>query len=175
MNNNKPGVMKNSYRCKFRILFFLSSAILLGACGPAQFVSSPLTIQAMDQDSSLTESNSGQPTNKASGNNSIDASLSQRDTFVGFEGSVFVASVNLIKVRWQEAGWDISQQSIDTDSESLPADCTLYPHRGVNNQWVGNCTGYVLVPKDGASHISVMHTGYDGNTKMIQIAPAPNP
>lgn len=90
---------------------------------------------------------------------------------VVFEGSIFVASTDLVSNRWLVAGWKISTQPIDTDTQLIPLNCTLYPHFGVENQWVGSCSGRVQVPQDGARNIAVMHTKVDGSTDLVQVAP----
>ena len=90
-----------------------------------------------------------------------------------FEGEVFVASTRPEKNRWQSAGWQISEQFVTGGDELVPANCTLYPHQGVDDQWIGSCSGYTYIPRDGARHIAVMHTQPDGTTKMVQVAPPP--
>ena len=92
---------------------------------------------------------------------------------LAFEGRVFVASTKPENNLWQSAGWQISTQPVAGDGKSVPADCTLYPHQGVDDQWIGSCTGYTYIPRDGAHHIAVMHTQPDGTTRMIQVAPPP--
>lgn len=91
-----------------------------------------------------------------------------------FEGSVFVASTRPSPVRWQLAGWEIASYSISVTDNQVPADCTLYPHEGVEDQWIGSCAGNTLIPRDGARHIAVMHTPPDGNTILVQVAPTPD-
>jgi len=93
---------------------------------------------------------------------------------ITFEGNVFVASTNPSPGRWQLAGWQIASRTMTIEENQVPTDCTLYPHEGVEDQWIGSCTGNTLIPKDGASHIAVMHTPPDGNTIMIQVAPTPD-
>jgi hypothetical protein len=95
------------------------------------------------------------------------------DNMIGFEGHVFVASTRPSKTRWQIAGWQIAVQPIVRDEESIPIDCTLYPHQGVDDQWIGSCAGYTYIPRDGANHIAVMHTQPDGTKRLIQVAPPP--
>lgn len=92
---------------------------------------------------------------------------------IPFNGSVFVAVSEINHEVWNKAGWKISDQSIDTDTQEVPENCTLYGHKGVDGQWVGRCRGKVLIPKDGAKHIAVMHTSLDGSTILIQVAPPP--
>jgi hypothetical protein len=91
-----------------------------------------------------------------------------------FEGTVFVATTQPIADRWEFAGWLIASRQQGIEGDQVPTDCTLYPHQGVDDQWIGSCSGYILIPKDGASHIAVMHTRSDGNTVMVQVAPQPD-
>lgn len=93
---------------------------------------------------------------------------------VAFEGTIFVASDELVTERWKVAGWRIADQPLDTEIQEPPPDCTLYPHLGVENQWVGSCSGYVLIPRDGAQHIDVILLNADGSTSSVQVAPEPN-
>jgi hypothetical protein len=95
------------------------------------------------------------------------------DGMVAFEGTVFVALTEPVASRWLSAGWRIAEQPVDTDAQQAPLDCSLYPHSGVQDQWVGGCRGYVLIPHDGAQHIAVMVTNPDGSSTMVQIAPPP--
>ena len=92
---------------------------------------------------------------------------------VAFEGNVFVASTKPIVDRWHQAGWQIAKQSLTGEIGQVPVDCTLYKHLGVQNQWIGSCSGYTFIPKDGASHIAVMQTQPDGTSILVQVAPAP--
>ena len=92
---------------------------------------------------------------------------------LAFEGRVFVASTKPENNLWQSAGWQIATQPVAGGEESVPADCTLYPHQGVDDQWIGSCTGYTYIPREGANHIAVMHTQPDGTTIMVQVAPPP--
>ena len=91
-----------------------------------------------------------------------------------FEGDIFVASTKPKAGRWKSAGWRIAKQPHSTDSEEVPVDCTLYPHKGVEDQWIGSCSGYIFIPIDGAKHIAVVLTLPDGNTSLIQVAPSPD-
>ena len=93
---------------------------------------------------------------------------------LSFEGSVFVASTKPSTALWQLAGWQIAKNSITVADNPVPVDCTLYPHEGVEDQWIGSCTGSTLIPSDGASHIAVMHTPPGGNTILVQVAPTPD-
>ena len=92
---------------------------------------------------------------------------------LSFEGRVFVASTKPAPGLWQSAGWQIARNSMTIADDQIPVDCTLYPHKGVEDQWIGSCTGNTLIPKDGASHIQVMHTPPDGKTILVQVAPTP--
>lgn len=91
-----------------------------------------------------------------------------------FEGDVFVASTKPITKLWQSAGWRIAKKPHSIDKESIPSDCTLYPHKGVADQWIGNCAGFIYIPIEGAKHIAVVLTHPDGNTTHVQVAPIPN-
>ncbi len=93
---------------------------------------------------------------------------------VAFEGSVFVASTKPKANQWERAGWQISRNSQKIEVDQVPADCTLYKHHGVEDQWIGNCSGYILIPKDGANHIAVMHTQADGTSILVQVSPPPD-
>lgn len=93
---------------------------------------------------------------------------------VSFEGSVFVASTKPSPELWELAGWHIAKNSMKVAEAQVPGDCTLYPHEGVEDQWIGICIGNTLIPQDGASHIQVMHTPPDGNTIAVQVAPTPD-
>ena len=93
---------------------------------------------------------------------------------VAFDGNLFVASTELLPDQWRMAGWRIADQPIDTETQTAPPDCTLYPHLGVADQWVGSCSGHVLVPRAGATNIAVILTNPDGSTTMVQVAPPPN-
>ncbi|HLE51047.1 MAG TPA: hypothetical protein VI755_03260 [Anaerolineales bacterium] len=102
------------------------------------------------------------------------SSPSTPQNMVAFEGTVFVASLQIVAERWKLAGWRIGDQPLNTENQEPPSDCTLYPHLGVENQWVGSCRGYILVPSDGARHIDVMLTAEDGSTTLVQVAPPPS-
>ena len=91
-----------------------------------------------------------------------------------FEGDVFVASTTPLTGRWKSAGWRIANKSHSIDSETVPSDCTLYPHKGVKNQWIGSCSGFIYIPIDGAKHIAIVLTNPDGDTTHVQVAPIPN-
>jgi hypothetical protein len=98
---------------------------------------------------------------------------SPRDGMLAFEGSVFVATTELVTGLWQAAGWSIGEEPVSADPADLPADCTLHPHAGVENQWFGRCNGYILIPEAGARDIAVMVTDETGGTSMVQVAPPP--
>lgn len=89
-----------------------------------------------------------------------------------FEGIVFVASTTPFSKQWEAAGWKIAKNTETIDDNQVPQDCTLYPHRGVEGQWIGSCPGPTYIPTDGANHIAVMHTALDGSTSLVQVAPA---
>jgi hypothetical protein len=148
------------------IILFIVSILYLGACAPSQILSVPNPASRIEGVTDGDGSNGILQNDPAASSNT-----GSKDGMVAFDGSVFVASAQLVNERWKAAGWLISREPVDTDTQQISADCTLYPHQGVEDQWVGLCNGYVLVPKDGASHISVMHTAQDGTTTMIQIAP----
>jgi hypothetical protein len=92
---------------------------------------------------------------------------------LSFEGSVFVASTKPSQGLWRSAGWQIADNSTTVSDDQVPVDCTLYPHEGVENQWIGSCAGNTLIPRAGASHIQVLHTPPDGITIIVQVAPTP--
>ena len=93
---------------------------------------------------------------------------------VAFEGSVFVASTKPIEAYWTQAGWTISNESNRKDIGQVPDDCTLYKHLGVEDQWIGSCSGYTLVPKFGATNIAVVLEKSDGSSILVQVAPPPD-
>ena len=91
-----------------------------------------------------------------------------------FEGSVFVASTDPLPDLWHLAGWQIASKSTAVTDDQVPMDCTLYPPQGVENQWIGSCFGDTWIPKNGASHIAVMHTPSEGDPIFVQVAPTPD-
>ena len=101
------------------------------------------------------------------------ASGSLSSEMAAFDGPVFVATTKPDHQRWLSAGWQISAQQVAGGRDSIPADCTLYPHQGVDDQWIGSCSGKTLIPRKGARHIAVMLTLPDGRTTMVQVAPPP--
>jgi hypothetical protein len=104
----------------------------------------------------------------------VKADRSHPASMVAFEGNVFVASTKPIVDHWHQAGWQIARQSLTVEVKQVPVDCTLYRHLGVEDQWIGSCSGYIFIPRDGASHIAVMHTQLDGSSNLVQIAPYPD-
>ena len=114
----------------------------------------------------------GTPPNATIGNIQ-SVSNSPSSELVAFDGRVFVATTKPDQQRWLSAGWQISSEEVAGDESSVPADCTLYPHQGVDDQWIGSCSGSTLIPREGASHIAVMHTQPDGTHRMVQVAPPP--
>jgi hypothetical protein len=168
----KPGVMKKITVSPALVWISCVLTISLGACSSAPLLAVSNPIQESEGYSSNSD-DFAQP-GASPAELSVNSNHSSPDGMVVFDGAIFVASAQLITERWQAAGWRISDQPINTDTQQLPADCTLYPHQGVEDQWVGTCNGYVLIPRDGASHISVMHTAKDGTKTMVQIAPPPD-
>ncbi len=154
------------------IVILFVAAMLVSACSESFFVTgvSQPANQVLSANSDLIEN----PQSSASKVISVKNDRSLPAGMVAFDGLVFVASTEPIPDRWQLAGWRIGSQSQATDDDQVPPDCTLYPHLGVEDQWIGSCFGYILVPKDGASHIAVMHTPPDGTTILVQVAPQPD-
>ena len=76
----------------------------------------------------------------------VKADRSPPADMVAFDGSVFVASTKPIVNHWHRAGWQITRQSLTVEVDQVPVDCTLYRHLGVENQWIGSCSGYTLIP-----------------------------
>ena len=154
------------------IIILFAAAMLASACSETFFGTdeSQLSGQVFSDNSNLVYN----PQSSASKVISVKNDRSLPAGMVAFDGLVFVASTEPIPDRWQLAGWKIGSQSQATDNDQVPSDCTLYPHLGVENQWIGSCYGYTFVPKDGASHIAVMHTPPDGATILVQVAPQPD-
>ena len=140
-------------------ILICASFLLLSACAPSDDAANPI------DEVSFTDS--------ASAAEQRERATSAPNEMVTFQGTVFVATSDLIPQLWQEAGWRISDQPIDTDAGEVPVDCSLHPHAGVVDQWVGSCAGTVRVPKYGAQHIAAMVTAEDGTVTMIQVAPDP--
>lgn len=155
------------------ILLSLISIILLSAC--SQFDSdSEIALAFTDQSYAKSDLSSEDSVAEQTANQNSDAYTSNNglsSDMVSFNGVVFVATTDLDKYLWQIAGWRISEQYLDTENKDIPQDCTLYPHHGVSDQWVGSCSGYILVPRHGAKHIAVMVTDEKGSTNMVQVAP----
>ena len=162
------------------IIFFLAAAALLGlaACAPVE--PSQASSSHRSQDSQTLEPvekevpaavNAAAPAEVLT--SAAGPAASPREGMLAFEGSVFVATTELVGSLWQAAGWSIGEEPVSTDPADLPADCTLYPHAGVENQWIGRCRGYILVPQAGARDIAVMVTDEAGGTTMVQVAPPP--
>lgn len=163
---------------RIRFLLFLSLVILLllSACSAEGSASTPVPDGAVVSAPQTTgnpgvEDKPNSPPENAAKNN-IPSSPPQN--MVAFEGEVFVTTTELVGDLWRMSGWNLSDAPIDTDQSSAPLDCTIYPHAGVDGQWVGGCRGYVLIPKNGAKHIAVVVTEPDGSTQMIQVAPDTN-
>jgi hypothetical protein len=149
------------------VSLFLITLLLFSACSPLAGAGS----------TSLVESSLGANDKKIL-QETGDPLLSSPDDasaqdMVAFRGTVFVATSGIVESWWRLADWRISDQPVDTDEKDLPVDCTLRPHAGVINQWVGRCAGDVIIPKQGAQHIAVMLTAENGQVTMIQVAPDP--
>ena len=106
-------------------------------------------------------------------NDAVTAHIQGAGELVAFEGSVFVAITKPDNILWLSAGWQIASLPFGGDEDLVPTDCTLYPHQGVDDQWIGSCSGKTYIPRAGANHIAVVHTMPDGTTRMIQVAPPP--
>lgn len=146
---------------------FLISLLLFSACSPlAGAGSSSLVETGMSANDEGTVQDSP-------GAASLSTDDAAAQDMITFHGTVFVATSSIIESLWRLADWRISNQPIDTDEKDLPVDCSLHPHAGVADQWVGSCAGEVLVPKAGAQHIAVMLTDENGQVTMIQVAPDP--
>jgi hypothetical protein len=104
----------------------------------------------------------------------IKADQSPHEGMLAFDGSVFVASTRPTASLWHLAGWQIARQSLTVEVDQVPMDCTLYRHLGVEDQWIGSCSGHTLIPRDGANHIAVIHTQPDGTSILVQVAPPPD-
>jgi hypothetical protein len=153
----EPSVNLRSY--KVAALLICATFLLLSACAPSS-----------DSTNSIDEVSF---TDSASAAEQSQQATSVPNEMVTFQGTVFVATSDVIAQLWQEAGWRLSDVPVDTDAGDVPVDCSLHPHLGVANQWVGSCGGTVRVPKYGAQHIAAMVTGEDGSVTMIQVAPDP--
>jgi hypothetical protein len=155
-----------------KIIILFAAAILASACSETFFGIDES--QPADQVFSANSNLIYNPQSSASKVISVKDDRSLPAGMVAFNGKVFVASIEPILDRWQLAGWKIGSQSQATDNDQVPSDCTLYPHLGVEDQWIGSCYGYTFVPEDGARHIAVMHTPPDGATILVQVAPQPD-
>ncbi|HZD57458.1 MAG TPA: hypothetical protein VE136_12075 [Anaerolineales bacterium] len=149
------------------VLLFLISLLLFSACSPLAGAGSSSLVEsgiATDAEGVVQE---------AADTDTLSPGDPAAQDMVAFRGTVFVATSSIVESLWRLADWRISDQPVDTDEEDLPVDCSLHPHAGVANQWVGSCAGEVLVPKAGAQHIAVMLTDENGQVTMIQVAPDP--
>ena len=142
--------MKNSLLL-IKITILCTLLLLISACTNGIFSTSTSSVDHLSQTSPKTTS----------------ADL------VAFEGQVFVASTKPETSLWRAAGWQVAGQPFNGDENSVPPDCTLYPHQGVDDQWIGSCSGFTSIPRQGAVHIAVMHTKPDGTTDLVQVAPPP--
>ena len=154
------------------IVILFSTAVLASACSDTFFGTDES--QPSDQVFSANSNLVYDPQSSTSKTISAKDDRPLPVGMVAFDGIIFVASTEPILDRWQLAGWRIGSQSQATDNDQVPRDCTLYPHLGVEDQWIGSCYGYTFVPEDGASHIAVMHTPPDGTTILVQVAPQPD-
>ena len=154
-------------------LLALASIILLSACGQLEPDSETAFAYTEQGSTSSNISDIDSDTEQSANLNSDENVTTNEDSsdMVAFDGVVFVATTDLDEYLWQIAGWRISEQVLDTENSDIPQDCTLYPHHGVSDQWVGSCSGYTLVPRNGAKHIAVMVTDDNGSTNMVQVAP----
>lgn len=140
-----------SSRFIFRLLILCVLSLLISACTDGLLSTSNRSDRNLSQVNSQTSS----------------ADL------VAFEGQVFVASTKPETNLWRAAGWQVAGQPFIGDENAVPHDCTLYPHQGVDDQWIGSCSGYTSIPRQGAMHIAVMHTKPDGTIDLVQVAPPP--
>jgi hypothetical protein len=146
---------------------FLITLLLFSACSPLAGAGSTSLV---DSGLSASDERISQETEEPPLSAPDDSAVQD---MVAFRGTVFVATSGIVESLWKLADWHISDQPVDTDETDLPADCTLRPHAGVVNQWVGSCAGDILIPKEGAQHIAVMLTDENGQVTMIQVAPNP--
>jgi hypothetical protein len=162
------------------IVLILGMAVMLGlaACSPAEAPPRSAAPAAADDYTVETSDRLQSAGEQSSETVEVLSSVSRnpapaREGMVAFEGNVFVATSELHTDLWQSAGWSIGQDPVSIDPVDMPADCTLYPHAGVKNQWVGRCRGYILIPQAGARDIAVLLTDDSGGTTVVQVAPAP--
>ena len=155
---------------KLMVIFIL---VLAGLLGTACSGSMGIAVQSINPfESSALEDEDQKPDSPALARViSDEQGNSLPQGMLAFDGRVFVASTRPSSKRWHLAGWQIADTPIAGEGESLPADCTLYPHQGVDNQWIGSCSGHTFIPRDGANHIAVVHTSQDGTTTLVQVAP----
>jgi hypothetical protein len=164
--------VKFQIKLLLNILILLFALPLVSACS-ASFLATEEN-QPVNQNVSSGSVQGGNPQSPAPKVISVRDDQPLPEGMVAFDGIVFVASTEPIPARWHSAGWRIGNQSQATDDDQVPSDCTLYPHLGVEDQWIGRCHGYTFVPKNGASHIAVIHTNPDGVTILVQVAPQPD-
>lgn len=107
-------------------------------------------------------------------NSDVLAANYPENRLISFDGTIFVATTIPIRELWESAGWKVSNQSVNIDTQKLPANCTLYRHEGVTNQWIGQCSGKISVPQEGAEHIAVIIIYPNGTKTYIQVAPPSN-
>jgi hypothetical protein len=111
---------------------------------------------------------------KEHANSDVFAANYPENKLISFDGTIFVATTIPIEELWKSAGWQVSDQAIDSDTQKMPTDCTLYKHEGVANQWIGQCSGNISIPQEGADHIAVIIIHPDGTKTYIQVAPPSN-
>ena len=151
-------------------LVFMTTCIIISACSQSPYAQDTNS-EEMQTDYQL------QPVIQSPlnlGESSVEVDHSVPDAMRVFEGEVFVASTKPKTGLWKSAGWRIAKHPHSADGVEVPSDCTLYPHKGVENQWIGNCSGFIYIPIEGAKHIAVILTHPDGNTTHIQVSPIPD-
>lgn len=163
-------VVKKQFNQFMFLIVILITSIIICSCSPGDLYQE-IDLAAGNNSVGAEALNQGGSNSNATGliTNSKQPSL---EDMMLFEGSVFVASTKPITSRWQIAGWKIANIANTIDGDKAPQDCTLYPHQGVEDQWIGSCSGPTFIPTDGANHIAVMHTRPDGSTTLVQVAPA---
>lgn len=171
----KPEQASEQMRIRILILLALSTLIFLSACSAESPPSAPIPesaeVPAPQESEAPVEEDLPSPSDNGVKNN-IPSSPPQN--MAAFEGEVFVTTTDVVADLWRMSGWNISDTPLNTDQNPTPLDCTLYPHAGVEGQWVGGCRGYVLIPRNGAEHIAAVVISPDGSTQTIQVAPDPN-
>lgn len=170
----EPAVKPRTSLTPIFFIIIMSAILMMPACSPMPSAGASVPVytggdhtQAQSPANSIPESAVDIPDIPASNDSATP------DGMVAFEGKVFVALTVPKTGRWQQAGWRVGDQPVNTDIQQAPLDCSLNPHSGVQDQWVGGCQGYVLIPQDGAEHIAVMVIKPDGSSTMVQIAPPP--